>query len=382
MRQTFLGALALAVMLAPGILRAQSSTETAALKKAETFTDQVVRVLPQRTDGSKAMTGFGLLIGEKNGRVFVATPYHVAVGTDRPSSLTDTPRVVFRDDRYNPVSATRLSVASPNDDLAVLEVTPPVGRALPHATAIDANRLDRGTWAWNIGIGQDWDMPDRAGGIGLVDTQTRLRRVGQLRTPPGASGGAVVTEDGIIGMVLQDGDTYSWVLPIERIIELFKAWDLPTDLLSANAPPPPRIYNAPAQIASSVQKPPVAVPVEPPPVGGGSRAVWRQKYMRPVRADTRNVFVASFADDIDMARSRLQQFCDDFPNMDFDLWETVADDRNSNRRYAIVAGYGLDIATAAWVVGEAKRLGIAHDAYSVVQPWDVDNPDTPDSCPR
>lgn len=68
--------------------------------------------------------------------------------------------------------------------------------------------------------------------------------------------------------------------------------------------------------------------------------------------------------------------------MDFDLWETVADDRNSNRRYAIVAGYGLDIATAAWVVGEAKRLGIAHDAYSVVQPWDVDNPDTPDSCPR
>ena len=53
----------------------------------------------------------------------------------------------------------------------------------------------------------------------------------ELRTPPGASGGAGVTERGVIGIVLQDATDSSWLLPVERIIELFTAWDLPVNLL-------------------------------------------------------------------------------------------------------------------------------------------------------
>ena len=64
-----------------------------------------------------------------------------------------------------------------------------------------------------------------------MDVVTGLRRIGQLRTPPGASGGAGVTERGVIGIVLQDATDSSWLLPVERIIELFTAWDLPVNLL-------------------------------------------------------------------------------------------------------------------------------------------------------
>jgi hypothetical protein len=131
-----------------------------------------------------------------------------------------------------------LDVASAQDDLAVLEVGQPQGLALSHAPIVLGAQLPRGTWVWNIGIGQKWDMPDRAGGVGPIDVVTGLRRVGSLRTPPGASGGAGVTESGVIGIVLEDASDSSWLLPIERIRQLFEAWELPVNLLTSTPSPP------------------------------------------------------------------------------------------------------------------------------------------------
>jgi hypothetical protein len=150
----------------------------------------------------QTVAGFGLIVGERFGRVFVATPYHVAFGNERPSSLSETPGVVFRGDRYTVIQARRLPVASPTDDLAVIEVVMPRGFTLPRAPPVEAAQLPRGTWVWNIGIGQGWDTPARAGGLDRDDPISRWRRVGALRTPPGASGGAAVTAGGVIGMVL------------------------------------------------------------------------------------------------------------------------------------------------------------------------------------
>ena len=79
-------------------------------------------------------------------------------------------------------------------------------------------------------------MPDRAGGLGPQDAVTGLRRIGALRTPPGASGGAGVTDSGVIGIVLQDASDYSLLLPVERIVQLFTAWGLPVNLLTSAEP--------------------------------------------------------------------------------------------------------------------------------------------------
>lgn len=66
---------------------AQTMSEPEALARAEKFADQVVRVVPQRTGGMPAETGFGLLVGERAGKVYIATPHHVAFGFERPSLL-------------------------------------------------------------------------------------------------------------------------------------------------------------------------------------------------------------------------------------------------------------------------------------------------------
>jgi hypothetical protein len=223
------------VLLLAGVGSAvgQTLSEPEALARAEKFADQVVRVIPLYANGAPAETGFGLVVGERAGTVYIATPYHVAWGLERPSSLGATPGVVFRGDRYNTIRSRRLDVASAPDDLAVLGVAPPQGLALLRAPMVAAAQLQRGTWVWNIGIGQDWDMPDRAGGIGAQDVVTGRLRVGGLRTPLGASGGAGVTDSGVIGIVLQDASDYSLLLPVERIIQLFTAWDLPVNLLTA-----------------------------------------------------------------------------------------------------------------------------------------------------
>jgi hypothetical protein len=146
-------------------------------ERAEKFADQVVRVIPLRTDGTPSETGFGLVVGERAGKAHIATPRHVAFGPERHSSLSATPPVVFRGDRFNTIQERRLDVASAPDDLAVLEVAPPQELTLPRAPMVLATQLQRGTWVWNIGIGEDWDMPDRAGGLGIGEPISRWRRV-------------------------------------------------------------------------------------------------------------------------------------------------------------------------------------------------------------
>jgi hypothetical protein len=223
--------------LLAGPVLAQSEPQARA--RAERFLDQVVRVLPRIEGTPAADTGFGILVGERDGRLFVATPHHVAFGQRNAAQIPDdAPRIAFRGDPFTQHPARRLPVGSLNDDLAVLEVPIPRGFQAPRIARVASSTVPRGTWAWNIGIGIDWDMPDRAGGVGPIDAVSRWMRVGSLRTPPGASGGAVVTEDALLGMVLQNGYNFSVVLTADRIVELFEAWRLPVNLLAGPTTPP------------------------------------------------------------------------------------------------------------------------------------------------
>jgi hypothetical protein len=153
------------ILLLASTVSTLAQTESEALARASKFADQVVRVIPEYTDGRPAPTGFGLVVGERVGKVYIATPQHVAFGKERASLLGPTPGVVFRGERYTTIQARRLEVASPTDDLAVLEVTPPQGLTLPLAPVVLASQLQLGSWVWNIGIGQNWDTPYRAGGL-------------------------------------------------------------------------------------------------------------------------------------------------------------------------------------------------------------------------
>ena len=91
------------MLLLAGVGSALAQSEPEALARAEKFADQVVRVIPLHTNGEPAETGFGLVVGEQLGKVYIATPYHVAFGKERLSSFGATPGVVFRGERYTTI---------------------------------------------------------------------------------------------------------------------------------------------------------------------------------------------------------------------------------------------------------------------------------------
>jgi NMT1/THI5 like len=226
-------------------VRSQVTSEQQARGMASKFADQVVRIIPQRSDASTADDGFGVIVGERFGKAYIATPYHVVFGSDRPSTLSATPGVVLRGDPYNVVQAIRLPVGSASElfDLAVLEVTPPKDMVLPTATTVLTEDLPDGAWVWNIGINRDWVMPGRAGGSKHgIPSMVRSVWV-NCALPPAHRRGATVTENGVVGIVLRDGglgSEYADVLPIERIITLFTFWSLPVNLLSPTSTAPPQ----------------------------------------------------------------------------------------------------------------------------------------------
>jgi len=101
-----------------------------------------------------------------------------------------------------------------------------------------------------------------------------------------------------------------------------------------------------------------------------SRADWQQMFMLDMRSGTYNVIVSSLGDSHDQAERRKTDLCNRFPKVAFRLWSTRAPD-GRNRQYAILVGYGLNQKTALFVADQARKLGIAPDAYITLQNRDV-----------
>lgn len=233
------------------------------------FQRNVVRIIPKLPDGQDGPSGFGIVIGERDGRLFIATPDHVVRGSDE---LTATPDVVFHAEQGRRLPAQRLEglrIPASQGDLAVVEIARPaffrpatIGFAAP-ATVPDAAPI------WNIGRTERWLIPTSPGGYQGIDVQTNHLMVEDLPTPPGSSGGAVLTERALLGMTLRDSGAQriTFVLRADRMVEAFQHWQLPVNFVtraSAAAPPPTPAPNAPAPTLETPPTPSKATPPPPP----------------------------------------------------------------------------------------------------------------------
>jgi len=129
---------------------------------------------------------------------------------------------------------------------------------------------------WNIGIEKDWDTPDHPGSLGRQEVDSGFRRVSGLITPAGTSGGAAVTVSGVIGIVHDDGGMaapYTRILPIERIIDLFRDWEIPVNQIYLPVSPLPAapLLSIPAGFSASdfripdLKDPPACEPMSSAP---------------------------------------------------------------------------------------------------------------------
>lgn len=238
--------------------------------------DNVVRVISRWTDGTSERDGFGFVVGERAGLVYIVAADHV-VRND--NMVPATPAIVFHQDPgkeyQGDLLATHLDKFA--GDLAVIRIQPPAGFSWQPA-ARSKDPPVRGDDVRFIGLEGKWFVPFKPGAINSVAPNGTIRFEG-LAIRTGTSGAPLVGQKGILGMIITDNDVYGFATPIDVIERQIREWNYPWQLTTW---PPPQTTPAASHLEA------------PPPLNGyathDNRDLWLGDIPRPDNViGTRNV---------------------------------------------------------------------------------------------
>jgi Trypsin-like peptidase domain len=214
--------------------RAQVSGEA----KAQALRPIVVKISARLKPGTSPQVGFGFVVGEQNGQVVIVTANHLVRG-GLPDQEDKTPRITFFERQGVEVvgKLQNVNLPSTRGDLTVILAPKPskfsfssVAQSLTPVTP-----TDRGLEVWPIGRANAWNVPVTPGRVSRVNPVDGHIIVEGLDVRRGSSGGPLVSKDGIVGMIVADGDLETEVVPIEAIQKVVQrewryAWQFESSL--------------------------------------------------------------------------------------------------------------------------------------------------------
>jgi S1-C subfamily serine protease len=181
--------------------------------------------------------GFGIIVGERNGSIYIVTDDHVvkpARCEDRHTCVSGTVRVLLHDDlSKGGLVADLLADYNNAFDLAVLRIPAQPGLSWQAAALGDKEELRRGTKIVFIGREEKWSIPTTESTIGNL--MPERFEVESQSIVPGTSGAPLIGQTGILGLVTADGGTgngVSYGVPIEAVHIFIEGLDLPWNLTS------------------------------------------------------------------------------------------------------------------------------------------------------
>jgi hypothetical protein len=242
---------AIASLFAGRILAQASGGEV-----AESLKGNVVRIKAQLGDHTE--NGFGFIVGERSGNLYIVTANHVVYPSDPGEAAPKTVKVEFFDHQGEPFEATVLGTHDTAHDLAVLTIPPPTAFQWTKACLGRAEEPKRSTDVWFIGKGQEWYVPTAAGHVAndeIIDGEILLDA---MQIVPGSSGGPLLDSTGIVGIILRDSAENATALEIKYVKSRFKTWNHPFNLDRAAAAAP-AVAEAPKPAAPEAA-PPVSTP--------------------------------------------------------------------------------------------------------------------------
>jgi hypothetical protein len=213
---------------------------------ANALRQNVVRI--KTTMSTHEENGFGFVVGEKSGQLYIATAHHVVASSD-PDTTTLKVEVEFFERRGKMYKAELLGTHDAARDLAVLTVPPPAGVTWTKKCMAGPEKQKRGVPVWSIGRVQDWKIPVEPGHVASDTSPDWMLNLEGTVVQPGSSGGPVVSDSGIIGMIEQDSAGNTRALSIDLIQRDFQSWNHPWGL----------------QFVAAATSPVVHPPVVPPP---------------------------------------------------------------------------------------------------------------------
>ena len=198
----------------------------------------VVRITTVPDDGNPGADdfGFGFIVGEREGRLYIVTAKHVVM-QDGPNTRF----VAFFHDQANPQEA-RFEISSPGGgllgDLAVLSVPVPSRLEWERYSVAPPDSIKAPKPVRFIGRGSEWYLPSVDGGINRVGAN-RVMALDNLDVQTGTSGAPVISADGIVGMIITDDGATVQALSIIYIEEAIAEWaNIPWSLLPLPDAPP------------------------------------------------------------------------------------------------------------------------------------------------
>jgi len=245
---------------------------------AEDLKLNVVRI--EAVSGEHTENGFGFIVGERGGSLYIATANHVVYpeeGGDTPAKV----KVEFYDRQGEMFDATLRGTHDVTHDLAVLSVVPPQGfQWKKHCLGRTPEHQKLATEVWFIGKTRHWIVPVTPGRVAseeIIDGKIALDAMSIL---PGSSGGPLVASSGIVGLVERDSADNATALSITYVKAYFKEWNHPWDLDAAetqvvvHAPPVTPVQAVPTPAAT-------APAVNPLHEGWYELYTWNDKAIRP-----------------------------------------------------------------------------------------------------
>lgn len=195
----------------------------------------VVAITATWADGQTVKFGFGIIVAEKNGELYIATANHVVRGSS-PGEIASALAVRFFDDRDDHAGHLR-GDADPALDLAVLTVKKPPGfywRRDALSPAAEVPEVNSSVWF--IGRDATWYHPEQPGLVTqLLPKQGRIEAK-QPEVRVGTSGGPLLSRGGIVAMVIVDtGSAVLAAVDIGKIRAAFQTRNLPWDLFALDA---------------------------------------------------------------------------------------------------------------------------------------------------
>lgn len=189
------------------------SAQDLLLRTAESLRDNVVRITVRLKNGS-VQHGFGFITGEKNGVLYLATAAHVVHGTSfdkQPSQI----QVWFYSDLLAHIAAEVTFFEA--YDLAILQLTKPSALEYHRENWADFSPQNNQTVRY-IGRDQEWLIPAQ-GEIYKFDNERIKAYMPTVRS--GTSGAPLISEKGIVGLIIEDDNSEITAINLKKIREMF-----------------------------------------------------------------------------------------------------------------------------------------------------------------
>lgn len=206
---------------------AQTDTEV-----IQQYLDNVIQLTVNMINGD-IVYGFGFVIAEEKNTLYIVTANHVVYPKMLGLKTKEILVRFYQNQREKQVIAELLDIADERLDVALLKVSKPASYIWEKE--LFCPNYQKGDKVWFIGRNRKWYIPsdDKTGILCNSDSDEYGHIVFDIiSVMPGTSGAPLFTENGIIGMIIEDEGNRARAIPINSIRTFVKKKGYPWGLQS------------------------------------------------------------------------------------------------------------------------------------------------------